>query len=196
MVSWCSCGEPGMVVRRREHCTRGRKPRGKEIVAGGAAESRCPAVNSVLSSLEFAPSPVKQGLCRPRAAPSPPTPLPRRERGAREPLSLLGKGVGVRGRTAARWAMQPSAADLANQALVDRLIAEGALWSRPLIAAFRATPRHRFLDRLFQYQRKHDRWREVLTRDPGPEELRLVYSDHALITHVSPAGREGPGLPI
>jgi protein-L-isoaspartate(D-aspartate) O-methyltransferase len=92
--------------------------------------------------------------------------------------------------------MQPSAADLANQAMVDRLIAEGALWSRPLIAAFRATPRHRFLDRLFQYQRKHDRWREVLTRDPGPEELRLVYSDHALVTHVSPAGREGPGLPI
>jgi protein-L-isoaspartate(D-aspartate) O-methyltransferase len=92
--------------------------------------------------------------------------------------------------------MQASAADLANQEMVDRLIAEGALWSRPLIAAFRATPRHRFVDRVFQYHRKQDRWREVLTRDPGPDELRLVYSDHALVTHVSPAGREGPGLPI
>lgn len=87
-------------------------------------------------------------------------------------------------------------AERANQAFVDRLIAEGALWSRPLIAAFRATPRHRFLDRVFQYQRKQDRWREVLTRDPGPEELGIIYSDRALITHLSPAGRTGPGVPI
>jgi protein-L-isoaspartate(D-aspartate) O-methyltransferase len=87
-------------------------------------------------------------------------------------------------------------AERANEQLVERLIAEGALWSRSLIAAFRATPRHRFLDRVFQYQRKHDRWREVITRDPGPEELRILYSDHALITHVSPSGREGAGVPI
>jgi protein-L-isoaspartate(D-aspartate) O-methyltransferase len=84
--------------------------------------------------------------------------------------------------------MQPSAADLTNQQMVDRLIAEGALWSPPLIAAFRATPRHPFLDRVFQYHRKSDRWREVITRDPGPEELRLVYSDRALITRLKPAG--------
>jgi protein-L-isoaspartate(D-aspartate) O-methyltransferase len=87
-------------------------------------------------------------------------------------------------------------ADQANQDMVDRQIAEGALWSRPLIAAFRATPRHRFVDRVFQYHRKQDRWREVITRDPGPAELRIVYADHALITHVSPAGRDGPGVPI
>src|SRR5262245_60231013 len=73
-------------------------------------------------------------------------------------------------------AMAATAADAANELLVDRLIAEGALWSPALIAAFRATPRHRFLDRVFQYQRKHNRWREVLTREPGEEELRLVYS--------------------
>jgi protein-L-isoaspartate(D-aspartate) O-methyltransferase len=90
--------------------------------------------------------------------------------------------------------MQP--AEAANQEMVDRLIAEGALWSPALIAAFRATPRHMFLDRVFQFQRKHNRWREVLTRDPGPDELRLLYSDRALITHVSPPSRDGPGLPI
>lgn len=81
--------------------------------------------------------------------------------------------------------MQPSAADRANQDLIDRLIAQGALWSPPLVAAFRATPRHRFLNRVYQYQRKQDQWREVDTRDPGPEELRLVYSDRALITRLS-----------
>ena len=89
-----------------------------------------------------------------------------------------------------------SAADQANQEMVDRLIAEAALWSRPLIAAFRATPRHVFLDRVFQYQRKHNRWREVLTRDPGPEELAIIYSDRALITHLQCRSRADPGTPI
>src|SRR5262245_37822478 len=91
--------------------------------------------------------------------------------------------------------MQP-AAEQANQDMVDRLIAEGALWSRPLITAFRATPRHCFLDRVFQYQRKRNRWREVVTRDPGPEELAIVYADRALITHLSSAASSGPGTPI
>ncbi len=86
-----------------------------------------------------------------------------------------------------------SVADQANQQMVDRLIAEGALWSPPLIAAFRSTPRHLFLDRTFQYQRKHNRWREVLTREPGLEELRIVYSDRALITHL---GRPEPSKPL
>jgi protein-L-isoaspartate(D-aspartate) O-methyltransferase len=81
--------------------------------------------------------------------------------------------------------MSLTAADRANQDLVDRLIAQGALWSPPLIAAFRATPRHHFLDRVYQYQRKQDRWREVSTLDPGIEELRLIYSDRALITRLS-----------
>jgi protein-L-isoaspartate O-methyltransferase len=88
------------------------------------------------------------------------------------------------------------AAEQANQAMVDRLIAEGALWSGPLIASFRATPRHRFLDRVFQFQRKRNRWREVVTRDPGPEELEIVYSDRALITHLSPPIGPGLGAPI
>jgi protein-L-isoaspartate(D-aspartate) O-methyltransferase len=91
--------------------------------------------------------------------------------------------------------MQPTA-DQANQDMVDRLIAEGMLWSRPLIAAFRATPRHRFLDRVFQYQRKRNCWRELVTRDPGPEELEIVYSDRALITNLSSSDRAGHGTPI
>ncbi|MCI0463214.1 MAG: methyltransferase domain-containing protein [Gemmataceae bacterium] len=84
-----------------------------------------------------------------------------------------------------------SAAEQANQRMVDRLIAEGALWSPRLIAAFRQTPRHLFLDRIFQYQRKHNRWREIPTDNPGPEELELIYSDRALITRLSPP----PGNP-
>jgi protein-L-isoaspartate(D-aspartate) O-methyltransferase len=89
-----------------------------------------------------------------------------------------------------------SAADQANQRLVDALIAEGALWTPALIAAFRATPRHRFLDRVFVYQERRRRWREVLTREPGPEELPLVYADRALITHLSPPHGSEPQVPI
>lgn len=91
--------------------------------------------------------------------------------------------------------MNPSG-DRVNQQMVDRLISWGALWSPALIAAFRATPRHLFLDRVFQYQRKHDRWEEIITRDPDLEELRLVYSDRALITRLSPAQRGEPEVPI
>jgi protein-L-isoaspartate(D-aspartate) O-methyltransferase len=89
-----------------------------------------------------------------------------------------------------------SAADQANQLMVDLMIAEGALWSPPLIAAFRATPRHCFLDRIYQFQAKHNRWREIITREPGPAELRLIYADRALITHVSSAKQARAPTPI
>ncbi|MBY0525504.1 MAG: protein-L-isoaspartate O-methyltransferase [Gemmataceae bacterium] len=89
-----------------------------------------------------------------------------------------------------------TAADEANQQLVDSLIAEGALWSPALIAAFRATPRHHFLDRVFQFQPRTNHWHEVLTRDPDPEALKIVYADRALITRLSPAvGSQAP-VPI
>jgi protein-L-isoaspartate(D-aspartate) O-methyltransferase len=91
---------------------------------------------------------------------------------------------------------QLSAADQANQLMVDLMIAEGALWSPPLIAAFRATPRHRFLDRIYQFQAKHNRWREIITREPGLAELRLIYADRALITHVSSAKQSRTPIPI
>jgi protein-L-isoaspartate(D-aspartate) O-methyltransferase len=80
--------------------------------------------------------------------------------------------------------------------MVDRLIGLGSLWSPGLIAAFRDTPRHRFLHHVYQYQRRAGRWREVATRDPGPDELRLLYSDRALITRLSPASRTGAPVPI
>jgi protein-L-isoaspartate(D-aspartate) O-methyltransferase len=79
--------------------------------------------------------------------------------------------------------MQPAEA---NEQLVNRLIAEGALWTPSSMAAFRSTPRHCFIDRVFQFQFKTARWREVITREPGPAELRLVYADRALITRLSP----------
>jgi protein-L-isoaspartate(D-aspartate) O-methyltransferase len=93
--------------------------------------------------------------------------------------------------------MRPSAADQANDAMVDRMIGQGMLWSAPLIAAFRATPRHSFLDRVFIFQRKHDRWRAVATQPPeGDEVLRLVYSDRALITKVHRPVSGGPDVPV
>jgi protein-L-isoaspartate(D-aspartate) O-methyltransferase len=78
-----------------------------------------------------------------------------------------------------------AAAELANQSLVDRLIAEGALWSPGLIAAFRHTPRHLFLDRVYLHGPGGEGWREVRTGEGGPEELELVYSDRALITRLT-----------
>ncbi len=83
-----------------------------------------------------------------------------------------------------------TAGDQANQRMVDQLIARGALWSRPLIAAFRATPRHRFLRRVWHYSRQHG-WREIRTHAPGRQELRLLYSDRALTTRLSepPSGQ-------
>lgn len=92
--------------------------------------------------------------------------------------------------------MPLSAADQANLQMVDRLIAEGALWSPALVAAFRATPRHCFLDRVFRFDPKGEGWREIICRDPGPAELQIVYSDEALITHLGRSGRGPPDTPI
>jgi protein-L-isoaspartate(D-aspartate) O-methyltransferase len=88
-----------------------------------------------------------------------------------------------------------SDAEQAHHRLVDQLIARGALWSRPLIEAFRTTPRHRFLDHIFHYQ-KQGSWRRVDTRAPGPRELRLLYIDRALTTRLSEPGPDRPAVPI
>src|SRR5262249_21195741 len=45
-------------------------------------------------------------------------------------------------------------------------------------------------------QRKQQRWREILTREPGSAELRLLYSDRALITHLGAASRGQTGVPV
>src|SRR5258708_36753119 len=83
--------------------------------------------------------------------------------------------------------MPATRAKQANQKMVDRLIAEGTLWSPALIRAFRHTPRHLFLDRVLQRDRPGE-WREILVHDLTPEAVQLVYSDRALITRVSPDG--------
>jgi protein-L-isoaspartate(D-aspartate) O-methyltransferase len=88
-----------------------------------------------------------------------------------------------------------TAGDRANQRLVDQLIARGALWSQPLIAAFRATPRHRFLQRVWHYSRQHG-WREMNTRAPGRHELRLLYGDRALTTRLSEPSPGQVPMPI
>jgi len=91
--------------------------------------------------------------------------------------------------------MSVSAGELANQRMVDRLIAEGALWSPALIAAFRQTPRHRFLERVFVFQQRHEGWRDVNTREAQGKEIDLLYSDRALITRLA-SGEAGQQVPI
>jgi protein-L-isoaspartate(D-aspartate) O-methyltransferase len=90
-----------------------------------------------------------------------------------------------------------TAGDEANQRLVNQLIARGALWSRPLIESFRATPRHRFLQRVWHYQEQNGGgWREVPTQAPGRQELKLLYADRALTTRLSEAAPGRPPMPI
>ena len=84
----------------------------------------------------------------------------------------------------------------AHHRLIDQLIARGALWSRPLIDAFRSTPRHRFLDRVYQFQRQEGNWGVVPTQPLDKAGLRLVFSDRALITHLSPSGPGQSPVPI
>jgi protein-L-isoaspartate(D-aspartate) O-methyltransferase len=93
--------------------------------------------------------------------------------------------------------MPSSAGDRANQMMVDRLIAQGVLWSPALIAAFRATPRHRFLYRVLLYEDGSERgWREIVTQPAGPRELRIIYTDRALITRLQPGPVEGVAVPV
>src|SRR5262245_46853392 len=73
-------------------------------------------------------------------------------------------------------------ADEANHDLVDQLVAQGALRSPALIAAFRATPRHRFVDRVWHH--RDGRWRELARDALSDEEVRLVYNDRALTTRL------------
>src|SRR4051812_23349346 len=88
-----------------------------------------------------------------------------------------------------------TAADRANQEMVDRLITQEALWSPRLIEAFRQTPRHRFLDRVYHHGRD-GAWREVDVTPVGQAEVALVYSDRALTTRLSPAAADAAPVPI
>jgi protein-L-isoaspartate(D-aspartate) O-methyltransferase len=88
------------------------------------------------------------------------------------------------------------AVERAHEQLVDRLIARGALWSPELIAAFRQTPRHYFLDRVFAWSRRAGTWREFPTMPLRRFSLRLAYSDRALTTRLSAALPGRPPVPL
>ena len=78
-----------------------------------------------------------------------------------------------------------NAVDEAHQHLVDHLIARGALWSPALISALRGTPRHRFVDRIYEYHKDSEQWQEILTQNAGLQVLALIYSDRVLTTRLS-----------
>jgi protein-L-isoaspartate(D-aspartate) O-methyltransferase len=77
-------------------------------------------------------------------------------------------------------------AEEVHNELVDRLIARGSLWSPALIAAFRATPRHLFLDQVYHHH--SGGWRTLAPEQLSEDDLRLIASDRALTTHLSDAG--------
>lgn len=85
-------------------------------------------------------------------------------------------------------------ADEANADLVDQLIAQGALRAAALIAAFRATPRHRFVDRIWLH--RDGLWRDLDALAPSEDDLRLVYQDRALTTRLLPGepGQPAPAI--
>ncbi|GIW78218.1 MAG: hypothetical protein KatS3mg105_0025 [Gemmatales bacterium] len=85
-------------------------------------------------------------------------------------------------------------AEQTNQAMVDRMIAEGALYSDAVIKAFRATPRHRFIDRIFQFDRQKGQWQERIADTTSLQWLSLVYSDRALTTAIG--GNTSDALPV
>lgn len=74
-------------------------------------------------------------------------------------------------------------ADAAHHDLIDQMIARGSLWSEALVAAFRATPRLPFLDRL--WSQRENRWRVVDVDAPTDEDLAAVYADRAVTTRLS-----------
>jgi protein-L-isoaspartate(D-aspartate) O-methyltransferase len=83
-------------------------------------------------------------------------------------------------------------AEAAHHDLIDRLIARGALWSSALLAAFRATPRQFFLDRI--YRPGESTRLDVDLDAPSADALRLIYSDRALTTRL--ADRADNAVPI
>ncbi len=87
------------------------------------------------------------------------------------------------------------AVEEACQRLADQLIAFGDLWSQGLIAAFRQTPRHYFLDLVYEYQ-KAGGWQEIALDVLGPRDLALVYSDRVLTTRLSEEIGQGSGVAI
>ena len=70
--------------------------------------------------------------------------------------------------------VDPAAWRLRVHGLVER---ELELSLSTLREAFRTTPRHYFLDRVYHYSQRLGRWREVPARPPTRAALRLVYAD-------------------
>jgi protein-L-isoaspartate(D-aspartate) O-methyltransferase len=78
-------------------------------------------------------------------------------------------------------------ADVLHHDLIDQIIARGSLWSAALIEAFRATPRHLFLDRVWS---QREGWRQINPATASEEDWRLLYTDRAITTRLGSAEGE------
>jgi len=68
---------------------------------------------------------------------------------------------------------------------VDMLKATGSVRSKAIERALRATPRHRFVDRMHPLG-KRKRFIEVDPKHPTPRQLERIYSDEALLSRMNP----------
>ena len=63
--------------------------------------------------------------------------------------------------------------------LVDILLVDHSIKTRPVEEAFRSVPRHLFVDRYYN----KDRLVKVDAQNPTPAQLRKIYSNSALVSH-------------
>ncbi len=69
---------------------------------------------------------------------------------------------------------------------VDMLYATQALKTKEVEAALRFVPRHLFVDRFYDFQKKKQYRIKVDPENPTPAQLKKIYCDDALVSHLSP----------
>lgn len=69
---------------------------------------------------------------------------------------------------------------------IDMLYATRSLKTKDVEEAFRSVPRHRFVDRYYDFQKKKPRLIKIHSERPTFTQLKKIYCDDALVTHRNP----------